>query len=143
MPQAGALGGSCTLALDGTAKSVSAQFDVTSPNPGVGYTKVGADGGLLPVEATSWSCVKDNSTGLIWEVKTADGGLRDRFKFYTNFSSEFPNFPSSPQLGQYMDVNDAAGFVNAVNSQGLCGASDWRLPSLNELLVLLDQRVRQ
>jgi hypothetical protein len=138
VPQAGALEGSCTVALDGTAKSVSAQFVVNQPNPGAGYTKIGADGGLLPVEATTWSCVKDNSTGLIWEVKTADGGLRDWLKGYTNFSLTYPTDPSSPSW-QYGDANDASGFANAVNTQGLCGANDWRLPTNVELLSIVVQ----
>jgi hypothetical protein len=52
--------------------------------PTEGYTKIANDGSELPDSATlgtnptDWACTKDNKTGLIWEVKTDDGGLRDK-----------------------------------------------------------------
>jgi hypothetical protein len=55
---------------------------------GTGYTKIANDGSELPDSAvlgtkpTDWACTKDNKTGLIWEVKTNDRGLRDTWKRY-------------------------------------------------------------
>jgi trimeric autotransporter adhesin len=54
---------------------------------GFSFTKIGASGETLPASATAWSCVKDNVTGMMWEVKTADGGLRDWTKRYTHYDS--------------------------------------------------------
>ena len=42
------------------------------------YTKLDAQGNELPKSASSWSCVLDNRSGLVWEVKTNDGGARDK-----------------------------------------------------------------
>jgi hypothetical protein len=81
--------------------------------------------------AVSGGCVQDNSTGLIWEVKTTDGGLRDWSKKYSNYSTDFD------PIGQYGASTDASGFVADVNATKLCGYSDWRLPALAELQSLV------
>ena len=70
------------------------------------------------------SCVKDNITGLIWEGKTDDGGLRDKDRTYTN------------QGGGA--ATDTSGYVAAVNALNLCGFSDWRMPTRSELTNLVD-----
>ena len=50
---------------------------------GFDYTKIANDGSELPADAPlgsaagEWACTRDNATGLVWEVKTDDGGLRD------------------------------------------------------------------
>lgn len=63
--------------------------------------------------ATPHPCVKDNVTGLVWEVKTDDGGLRDQDWTYTWF--------------------DTGRYVADVNAARLCGHSDWRMPTRLEL----------
>ena len=70
------------------------------------------------------SCVRDNITGLIWEGKTDDGGLRDKDNTYTNLGGGA--------------ATDTSGYVAAVNALNLCGFSDWRLPTRNELINLVD-----
>jgi hypothetical protein len=94
--------------------------DVTNPDNGDG--KLG-----FSYSAVSGGCVKDNLTGLIWEVKTNDGGLRDWGKAYTNYGD-----------GR---VGDASAFVTAVNAKGLCGYTDWRLPTADELQGIIDYGV--
>ncbi|KJV05075.1 fibronectin type III domain-containing protein [Methylocucumis oryzae] len=47
---------------------------------GFNFTKIDSAGKELPKTAKVWSCIKDNGTGLVWEVKTADAGLRDKQK---------------------------------------------------------------
>ena len=36
----------------------------------------------------TWSCVADNQTALVWEVKTIDGGIRDITHSYSWFDLE-------------------------------------------------------
>jgi hypothetical protein len=124
--------------------------DDSDGHAGFSFTKIGADGSPLPLSAESWSCIKDNVTGLIWEVKTSDGGLRDWNRTYTNFSPDYPQCiglqypdycPKYSLSGHYGNADDATGFVNAVNALGLCGASDWRLPTAEELQSIVDYGV--
>ncbi len=91
-------------------------------------------------------CVLDNITGLMWEVKTADGGLRDWNNTYTNFDStaaaQKHNFASgalsNPIQAEIDTPGDSVGFKNQVNMQGLCDFRDWRLPTVDELQSILD-----
>ena len=92
-------------------------------------------------------CVQDNVTGLMWEVKTADGGLRDWRKTYTNYDStaSAQKWNGSAYVAPTQTEIDAAtnsvGFKNSVNTQGLCGYSDWRLPTADELQSIVDYGV--
>lgn len=74
-----------------------------------------------------WACTADLVTGHIWEVKTADGTLRDGRNAYTR------NAP-----GRIGAPDDLSGYLPAVNGAALCGASDWRVPSESELASLVD-----
>ncbi|MEI7840524.1 MAG: DUF1566 domain-containing protein [Methylococcaceae bacterium] len=98
---------------------------------GFGFTKMSSTGAPLPVTASNWACVRDNITGLIWENKTSDFGLHDGFNSYTHFSA-------SADMTQETDVGS---FVKAVNKEKLCGASDWQLPSAQELESIVDYGV--
>jgi hypothetical protein len=114
---------------------------------GFSFTKIGAAGETLPASATAWSCVQDNVTGMVWEVKTTDGGLRDWTKTYTNYdstaSAQFYNGTAyvNPTQVQIDAATNSVGFKNAVNAVGLCGANDWRLPTPDELQGLVDYGV--
>ena len=78
------------------------------------YTKMDANGNDLPDTAGEWAMVRDNVTGLIWEVKTDDGSIQDKDNEYT--------------------WNDAMSvFIPGLNAERLGGHSDWRLPTLVEL----------
>jgi hypothetical protein len=114
-----------------------AHNDDSDGQAGFSFTKLDANGNPLPVGAASWSCVRDNVTGLIWEVKTDDGGLRDKDGTYTWYNPDATtNGGSTGTQGGGACTGSACdtdAFVQAVNAQGLCGASDWRLPSRFEL----------
>ncbi|HMS26129.1 MAG TPA: DUF1566 domain-containing protein [Burkholderiaceae bacterium] len=90
-------------------------------------------------------CVRDNSTGLIWQGQTAagTGTLRDNDKRYTNFDSitSLQKWDGMTWVAPSQDDLDAStnsiGFKNAINTSTLCGGSDWRVPALNELSCLV------
>ena len=85
------------------------------------YTKLGANGVDLPISATTWYQVRDNVTGLIWEVKTfLDGTIHDRDNKY--------------------DWNNAQNvFIATLNAgSGYCSHTDWRLPTIKELSFIVD-----
>lgn len=107
------------------------------------FTKLDAAGAALPSSATAWACVRDDATGLTWEVHPDDGGLRDRDWTYTWYRSsgiDDGGSPGTPNGGACVDTSscDTEKYIAAVNAAGLCGASDWRLPSWEELHSLDD-----
>lgn len=88
-------------------------------NGGFDFTKISTTGQILSSYESEWSCVQDNHSGLMWEIKTDDGGLRDTDNTYATWNSSF-------------------SFAEQVNSQGLCGYTNWRLPTVDELLSIVD-----
>ena len=128
--------------------------DDSDGHAGFSYTKISSTGTELPASATDWSCVKDNVTGLIWENKTDDDGLHgksDRYNWYnTNNSRNGGSVGYADNDGNICfgyDVSDSATFCNTqayvarINSATWCGASDWRLPTREELRSLVDYSV--
>lgn len=115
------------------------------------YTKIANDGSELPDgakignEPTNWACTRDNKSGLIWEVKTNDGGLRDKDSMYSWYepdeaknggnagsqrSYEYKNWCK----GSECDTND---YSQTINDQRLCGLKNWRIPTKDELISLI------
>ena len=115
------------------------------PIPESGYLKLGANGQILPHNATKWACVQDRTTGLIWEVKTNDRSLRNRNNFFTWYDPAadrnhgVAGMRNAGRCKGGVDC-DTQAYVKAINQQQLCGFSNWRLPSRTELLTLIDSR---
>lgn len=118
---------------------------------GFDFTKLDTSGNDLPETATEWSCVRDNVTGLIWEVKAPSNGTvgdslhdaDDRYNWYkTDSSTNGGSVGHADDDGAICYGYDNAysttycnteAFVNRVNEEGLCGANDWRMPKKEEL----------
>jgi hypothetical protein len=98
---------------------------------------------------TPWACIQDNVTGLVWEVKTADGGLHDQndsYYWYNTTSTTNGGMNGYENSGAtckgYISDNAATycntqAYVARVNAAGWCGKSDWRMPTRTELLSLV------
>jgi hypothetical protein len=93
-----------------------------------------------------WPCVRDNKSGLIWEVKTTAPGLHAATNTYTWYRSDKATNGGwegkqngGTCTGSRCDTED---FVAAVNAERLCGYSDWRLPSRTDLSTIVDVTIR-
>lgn len=106
------------------------------------FTKLDAAGKELPANAKVWVCVRDNVTGLIWEAKTGDGGLRDKehsYSWYNPDPTTNGGLAGERHRGTCTGSRcDTQAYVEAVNGLGLCGFRNWRLPTLVELRSLVD-----
>lgn len=121
---------------------------------GFDFTKLGADGTPLAIQdgawdeagsesaGARWSCVRDNHTGLTWEIKVNDAAhLRHRDHRYswfdpdesTNGGNSGPAEGGSATSCVGLDECTTLQYAAAVNAAGLCGTSDWRLPAIWEL----------
>lgn len=117
--------------------------DDSDGHAGFSFTKLDSSGNPLPASANNWSCVKDNVTGLIWEIKTNDGGLRDMnhsYSWYNSNPATNGGAVGTESGGSCYNAGrcDTEKFVADVNATGLCGANDWRMPSISELQSIVD-----
>ena len=110
------------------------------------FSKLDNAGRPLKEEAKQWHCVKDNRTGLIWEVKqTEDSFSRssDRFTWYNSDKNKnggnIGNWNKKGKQCLGYDESNPRTYchteqlVSRVNKKGLCGLNNWRLPSLLEI----------
>ncbi|WP_462152282.1 Lcl C-terminal domain-containing protein [Pseudoalteromonas xiamenensis] len=113
---------------------------------GFDFTKLDAFADELPNDSTSFSCVRDNVTGLIWEVKEAPVGtlpnvtLRASHNRYTwGFAGVTGSVFGAANSTCESDVNcSLEAYVQAVNATNYCGGVNWRVPTYVELMGLLD-----
>jgi hypothetical protein len=123
---------------------------------GFDYSKIanngsdlGAGAGLLPgTNPTDWACTRDNITGLTWEVKTAGtADVRYAGHLYMWYSTN--SLTNGGAVGGVginscnstlpSNLCNTQAFITAVNtSPGLCNATDWRLPTLREILSIVN-----
>ncbi|MBU3738512.1 MAG: PKD domain-containing protein [Rhodoferax sp.] len=125
---------------------------------GFDFTRLGAEGQPLavqtgtwsdngsPATGTRWDCVRDNTTGLVWEAKRNDPAhLRHylhQFTWYDSKGTTNGGWAGQPSGGTCTGLADAGrcnieAYRDAINrllpGQALCGFRDWRIPTREEL----------
>ena len=114
---------------------------------GFDFTKISNGGAVLPSTAPlgtgagEWGCTYDNTTGLLWEVKTTSG-LRSQnhnYSWYSTNSATNGGDVGSASGGACATTGrcDTEKFVQDVNAVGMCGRNDWRMPTVRELVGLV------
>lgn len=81
------------------------------------------------------SCVKDSDTGLLWELKTDDGGIHDKDNGYRWGGMGAEVDAHKKEAGTFDDWNS---LVMGSNKEKLCGYADWHVPNIDELKTLID-----
>lgn len=107
--------------------------DDSDGHAGFSFTKLDMSGNPLPASAIRWSCVRDNVTGLIWEVKTDDGGIHDK-----DITYRWGGITRQGNYGTELYYDDWDDLVNGSNTENLCGFNDWRVPTTQELMSIVD-----
>lgn len=110
---------------------------------GFDFTRLDELGDQVDDTSLDWRCVRDNVTGLVWEVKTSDGGLHSAEHTYswrqTVNAGGFVGPASVPEAScdTSLEFCNTDQYVLEVNEQGLCNFNDWRMPRYDELLSIV------
>ena len=110
-----------------------------------GFDFTALDAGGNDTATGSHACVKDNVTGLTWEVKQAGANtdLRYTGHAYAWYDSSHPSNPGSQGANTCNgtlpgSLCNTQAYAAAVNAAGLCGqTTGWRLPTRRELLSIV------
>ncbi|AWB66463.1 hypothetical protein C2869_08495 [Saccharobesus litoralis] len=110
----------------------------------VGFSKLDEQGRPLADDAPSWHCVRDNSTGLIWQVKKAniDALLSAHHRYFWRKVDEKVKARQNLSRCRQQETCYVEDYVRWINSQNFCGLSDWRVPSVVEGMTLLHNHYR-
>jgi hypothetical protein len=99
--------------------------------------------------ARDWKCTTDTKTNLMWELKNNDNGLHDKDWTYSWYEPDPEkngydiNYPTVDYTGYERNgtcrnsLCNTYDFMIKTNIEGLCGATDWRLPTKKELEGLI------
>jgi hypothetical protein len=94
------------------------------------YTKLNSKGKAAKDKPGVARCVLDNRNGLVWELKTDDDGVHDKDNTYRWGGR------GAEQTGAIF-FDDWNALLDATNNEKLCGFSDWRVPTIDELKTLV------
>ncbi|AXN34406.1 DUF1566 domain-containing protein [Vibrio coralliilyticus] len=119
-----------------------ADYGLDKTDSGFKFTKLNTTGESVAADATDWSCVKDERTGLIWETKNDDSSsvqYKDRYFAY-QVTGKFEPFADDVTAAKCSGDNicTTEQYVAHLNTQKVCGISTWRLPTFGEFYNLID-----
>ena len=127
--------------------------------PVTNYPRQDAEHGISSMsfsKIANGKCIKDNNTGLTWEVKQnrnnqVGDSLHDADDAYSWYEPDnmknggFSGHQNSRGNTCYnyqerieMSYCNTDSYVQRVNFQGWCGYNDWRMPTLEELRSIVD-----
>lgn len=111
------------------------------------YTKLADNGNELDYSATEWTMVRDNVTGLIWEVKSVKDGYmdygnpNDADNKYTWCDNNYDTNGGNAGVCDDPDYEDSETFITKLNNINYGGFSDWRMPTVKELSTILNLKI--
>lgn len=132
----------CPVAITGCGDALTPKpfvFDMTRINQD-GSENDGNDYAKKP-----WACVRDNQSGLIWEVKQSAPGLQNinnTYSWYDPDEKSNGGYAGKANAGVCTGSDcDTDSYIKAINATKLCGLTDWHLPSRFELNTIVDASV--
>ena len=118
--------------------------DAQYSGPPRSYAKLGPNGVALLDSATQengWVMTRDNVTGLVWEMKTDDGGIHDKDNTYTWCDKDPATNGGNQGTCGGVTPTDTEAFIKALNGAHFGGFSDWRMPTVKELSSLVNSSI--
>ena len=103
------------------------------------FVKLSNEGEVLDFENSNWSCVLDQKTSLVWEVKGETEGLQYTKNTYTWFDGETGRGGGMYSKNCFWGEGcNTKSYINDINEAQLCTYTDWRLPTRDELKTIIN-----
>ena len=103
------------------------------------FVKLSSEGEILDFESSNWSCVLDQKTSLIWEVKGEAEGVQYTMNTYTWFDGDTGRKNNMYSKNCYWGEGcNTQSFVDDINEAQLCTYTNWRLPTRDELKTIIN-----
>jgi hypothetical protein len=114
------------------------------------YTKLNEFADEVADTSDDFSCVRDNVTGLVWEIKLAEEddvpdtetrAANNHYTWYINTDGTAKVGSTAGEENTTCPSDTDCGlqtYVDEVNAMDFCGGTNWRVPTYNELMGLLD-----
>lgn len=120
------------VVFGGSSFVVEAIFESTEDSSIYEIEKLDSQGNPLPDNAAQWACIHNKTTGLVWEHKTDDQNSIHYRGFQFQYFDGTHGEPSADQSCAGIHC-DSQSLIAATRAKQLCGRTNWRLPSNNEL----------
>ncbi len=103
------------------------------------FVKLSNEGEVLDFENSNWSCVLDQKTSLVWEVKGETEGLQYTMNTYTWFDGDTGRKNNMYSKNCYWGEGcNTQSYIDDINEAQLCTYSNWRLPTRDELKTIIN-----
>ena len=114
-------------------------FMSISLNINADFLKMSNDAEILELESSEWSCVLDDKSSLVWEVKSESEGIQYSLNTYTWFDGVSGRENGTYSKNCYWGKScNTQSYIEDINEAELCTYSDWRLPTRDELKSIVD-----
>ena len=101
--------------------------------------KLSNEGEILDYENSNWSCVLDQKTSLVWEVKSEKEGLQFALNTYTWFDGETGRGDGMYSKNCFWGEScNTPSYIDDINEAKLCNYTNWRLPTRDELKTIIN-----
>jgi len=108
------------------------------------YTKLDEQGNALPESAASYAMVQDNVTGLVWEMKNDKDDSPSNLNNPHDADNTYTWCDTNPLTNGgdqgSCGTDNTEAFIQKLNTDKFGGHTDWRLPTMKELLSLVDYK---
>lgn len=103
------------------------------------FVKLSNEGEVLDFENSNWSCVLDQKTSLVWEVKGETEGLQHTMNTYTWFDGDTGRKNNMYSKNCFWGEGcNTQSYIDDINEAQLCTYNNWRLPTRNELKTIIN-----
>ena len=103
------------------------------------FVKLSNEGEVLDFENSNWSCVLDQKTSLVWEVKGETEGLQYTMNTYTWFDGDTGRKNNMYSKNCFWGEGcNTQSYIDDINEAQLCTYNNWHLPTRNELKTIIN-----